>query len=71
MDFGDFGLNLIASIMDDTSEDAKNKINEMKLPKYIVKINLKRKFFDCSSHKCADCMKCYRKNMKSITTILR
>ena len=71
----DFNINLIGSVMDDTNSEAKEIMNDFKLPKYIVTNEEKKgiEIVDCKNIACADCKgrKCYTFPMKDVYTKLR
>lgn len=68
---GDFNINIIGSIMDDTNTETKKIIDKFNIPKYIVTSNEKEDMYYCANEICAECRKCYTFPMKDICTILR
>lgn len=69
--FSDFNINIIASYMDDTSDEAKYIAHKWSLPVYYATENNEPGLEDCEGKPCANCMKCYQFPMKDVTTKLR
>ena len=67
----DFNLNIIASYMDDTDENAKAISEKWMLPIYFVTRETDCELKDCEEKSCAECLDCYKFPMKTVTTRLR
>lgn len=67
----DFNIHIIASVMDDTSEQDKEIIKKYNLPQYIVTKEKRAGLKECEKVICAKCSKCYNFPMENIVTKLR
>lgn len=67
----DFNIHIIASVMDDTKEQAKEIIKKYNLPQYIVTKCETNDLKDCMELMCASCSECYNFPMENIVTKLR
>jgi len=68
LDLSSFNLDIIASIMDDTSPDDIAIIRRLNLKTYTVTETPTAKT-DCLGQECADCMKCYPMTKNVITDL--